>query len=106
MRKSKRPRPRGEWEALVAEWRRSGLPRREFARRHGLAPATLTWWASRLRRERRQADPALVPVRLLEEPPVAEFVVRLCTGRSVVVPASFDPEALRRIVTVLEEPAC
>jgi hypothetical protein len=37
------------WKRRTAEWRASGLTAREFARRGGFAPATLTWWAWRLR---------------------------------------------------------
>ena len=37
------------WKRRTAEWRASGLTAREFAGRGGFAPATLTWWAWRLR---------------------------------------------------------
>ena len=45
MRSHRRPRPRAEWEALVREWRAGDLTQREFARRKGLAPTTLSWWS-------------------------------------------------------------
>jgi len=106
MRKSKPARSRAEWEALVAAWRGSGLTRGAFARQQGLTAATLTWWASRLRREGRPSRPALLPVHVVDESPAPELVVRLLGGRSVVVPPSFDAAELRRLIVLLEEPAC
>jgi hypothetical protein len=107
--KSRRARPRAEWEALVAEWRAGDLSQQAFAKRKGLAPTTLSWWACRLRREARAAHaPArLVPVRVTGAAArETEFVVRLRAGVEVTVPASFDADALRRLVATLEAPTC
>lgn len=40
---------RGEWLRLAQAWKRSGLPCEEFAKREGVKPATLSWWAWKLR---------------------------------------------------------
>jgi len=37
MRRQSVPRPRGEWESLVREWRASGLTQREFGKRKGVS---------------------------------------------------------------------
>jgi len=52
--------------------------------------------------------PALVPVRVVGDGPLAPeaFRVELAGGRAVVVPASFDASALQRLVGALEGGAC
>lgn len=37
------------WRRRIVGWRASGLTAAEYARGRGYAPATLRWWASRLR---------------------------------------------------------
>ena len=101
MRSRRRPRPRAEWEALVREWRAGGLTQREFARRKGLAPTTLSWWSCRVGR----GGAAFVPVEVIGGGG-EDFRVELRGGRTVHVPAGFDGDALRRLVEVLERAAC
>lgn len=108
MRMRRRARSRAEWEALVAEWRGSGVSQKSFAKRKGISPATLCWWSSRLGLEKqgkRRKPQALLPVRVIEDAP-QEFLLRLAGGRTLVVPASFDASALRRLVAALEAEAC
>lgn len=108
MRRPRRARSRAEWEALVAEWRAGNLTQQAFAKRKGIAPTTLSWWSCRMRREARtDAAPALVPVRVMDAgAAAAEFVVRLAGGIELTVPASFDADALRRLLGALEGAAC
>ena len=100
-------RTRAEWTKLVEESQASELTQKAFAERRGLSPTTLSWWASRLRREARE-ETALVAVDVVEDAPAcaSEFRVELAGGRTVLVPAAFDAAALRRLVTALETPAC
>jgi hypothetical protein len=106
MRKRKK-RSRAEWTKLVEEWQAGELGQRAFARRRGIAPTTLSWWAWRLRSEARDRA-ALVPVEVIDDAPAStgEFRVEVAGGRTVVVPASFDATALRRLVSALEDGAC
>lgn len=101
---------RKTWAERVRQWRRSGLPAREFAERRGLNTKTLWWWAWRLAREQKakQPSPAFVEVVAHAEPvaPAASSVARalevVVAGARVVVPVGFDEETLRRLVRVLE----
>jgi hypothetical protein len=87
----RRARTRAEWEALVAEWRASGVNQQAFAKRKGIATTTLSWWSCRLRRETADA-PALLPVRVVDAGGAsADFVVRLPGRRG-----SHGARALRR----------
>ncbi len=106
MRKRK-SRSRAEWTKLVAEWHAGDLSQKSFARQKGIVPTTLAWWTSRLRREARE-QASLVPVDVIDDAPAGtgDFRVELAGGRAVIVPASFDAAALRRLVSALEESAC
>ena len=39
-------RSAAQWSALVADWKRSGMTARDYARVHGLVAGTLLWWWS------------------------------------------------------------
>lgn len=96
-------RPRAEWERLVARWRASGLTRQAFARREKIVPTTFSWWVCRLRRK----SPTLVPVRLVGAVGEgADLRVELGCGRTIHVPSSFDGDALKRLLALLEDGAC
>mgnify|MGYP001192830987 CR=1 FL=1 len=102
---------RAAWSRRVAQWRRSGLSAREFARRRGLNAGTLSHWAWRLGREgqeqgqRGRGDagrrPALIEVIRTDESS-EHFEVELGNGRRVRVPFGFDAATLERLVAVLD----
>ncbi len=103
----KRKRPRAEWEALVREWRAGDLTRREFARRRGIAPTTLSWWSCKVGGKGRGRAQAFVPVRLVGGAAGGgDFRLELGGARTLHVPMSFDEGALRRLLEVLELAAC
>lgn len=117
---------------VLERWQRSGLTRTEFAKREGLAPATLSWWryvfrhadevdtggergvgrlpAGNAAQPPRQAaqftEVKFAPAELgLGSGSVIEVVLR--SGHRVRVPAGCDPVALREVVAVLEGgPSC
>ncbi len=51
-KRQRRRRKREEWKRLDAEYRASGLSKREFAEARGLGTASLERWSRLLRRER------------------------------------------------------
>lgn len=99
---AKQKRSRAEWIRLVAEADASGLSRRAFAEERGLSPQTLSWWTSRLRREKREASTLVAVDVVADAPSDATFRVELRGARSIVVPADFEETALRRLVVALE----
>ncbi len=98
------------WRSVVREQESSGESVQEFARRRGLSPATLYWWRSHLHRRSagRGEGLRLAPVRIVASEPEsgvsasAAFELELASGRRLRVPADFDADALRRLVTTLE----
>jgi hypothetical protein len=96
---------REQWQERVAQWRSSGLTAREFATRNRVKVHTLRHWAWKLGRETGDVTslgrvPALIEVHAR---PAADdrFEIEL-GGRRVRVPPSFDADALRRLLAVLE----
>jgi hypothetical protein len=106
---------RDEWQRRVDRWKDSGLTAKEFAAEMGINAGTLQFWHYKLkdgergtRRPKRENPSAamlssLVEVRasagaILEQP----FEVELRNGRRIKVAAHFEPEALKRLLTVLE----
>ena len=106
MRNGKK-RTRAEWTKLVEEAQASELTQKAFAEHKGLSPTTLSWWASRLRREAQERT-GLVAIDVVEDTPpcTGEFRVELAHHRTVIVPVAFDAAALRRLVAALEVAAC
>jgi transposase-like protein len=115
---------------VLGQWERSGLTLTEFARRHGLAASTLTWWRRVFRdaegqpaatsagqrrwagrhasSPRRSREGAFSEVRLTPPapltPPVWEIGLR--SGHVLRVPPASDAAALRAVVAVLESSGC
>ena len=114
-----------DWVALIDEWREGGLSLSAFCERRGLNLGTMQGWVYKrghrltIEQARRQSVDPRCPA---EDPPAVTFVpVHLATpiaaagsgvevvlgvGRRVVVAPGFDPETLRRVVAVLEDPPC
>lgn len=99
-------RGREEWRRLVDEWEASGESAGRFARLAGVSEGTLYRWRDLLTRSARKPRPValakIVEVRATQVTPADQFEVRLACGRRVGVPASFDGEALGRLLGVLE----
>ena len=99
---------------IVEETLQPGVTVSEVARRHGLAPSVVFTWR-RLAREGRLGDtgPAFVPVEITPVPVQAAPMVSssrrtglieivLGRGRRIRVDREVDPEALRRVLQVVE----
>lgn len=112
------------WRRLLRQWQRSGLTGRDFCAAHGLSePSFYAWRRAIARRDlepttplpsgtlpsaRRVAgDPAFLEVTLAAgtaAPSTIDVIVG--PGRLLRVGLGFDADLLRRLVRVLEEPAC
>ena len=97
---------RSEWEARVAEWEASGKTAADFAADKGYAPATLKWWASRLRREAAASKTPRVAMAKVERRPshvvATSISVRVdIDGARIEVARGFDEELLRDVVRAL-----
>ena len=125
---------RALWAKRVERWKDSGLTAKEFAAEVGINASTLTYWKWRLGKEEREGQgaksnrrpkhrsrktasvdatrgleaarsaPPLVEVQLAA-PAEVPFEVELPDGRRVRVPVTFEEDALRRLLAVLQEAA-
>ena len=114
---------REQWCRRVEQWRNSGKTASEFARDVGLKEKTFKHWVYMLggdlgsRRARGKASSSTKGSRstsvrtesecLVELQPVvvasdARFELELSKGRRLHVPVQFDPQVLKRLLTVLE----
>jgi transposase-like protein len=110
------------WAKRVERWRDSGLSVKEFARELGVNHHTLAGWRYRLGAEeqstatskhagestprsgaRSDETKAIEFVELVRAPTTEQrFEVVAANGWTVRVPAQFDGEALRRLLTIVE----
>ena len=114
-------RSRAEWRKEIARWRESGLTAGEYAAKTRVNARTLTYWKYILTKEartfaldkskaktskRRAGSPSFPLIELRGSGRTDErFEVELASGHRVRVPASFDADALRRLLATLEMPA-
>jgi hypothetical protein len=109
------------WKSLIPEFRRSGLTQAEFCRRRQISLHSFRkhLYPPRPSRPTPSDDcpPAIaalhfLPVTIRPDPiPAIEgspshLELILSNGRRIAVPPGFDPQTLRRLVTVLEGPPC
>jgi hypothetical protein len=91
---------------ILREHGRSGLSLLAFARQHGLCYASLLRWRARplprATRAQTQADPRFVRVKIEGDGLAGDFIVSWPGGRTLKVPPQFEPESLRRLLSVLE----
>jgi hypothetical protein len=91
-----------EGQTVVSAWRSSGEGVRSFARRYGVNPKRVWWWARRLAAEDSiRFHPVRVVASRVEPDGLIEIELR--DGRRVHLPRRFDEEDLRRLLRVLEE---
>ena len=106
---------RREWARRVQRWRRSGLTAGEFSESIGVKPGTLKYWAWRLGREARPANtdrtttggcrrrtPTAFVELLSEGVADGRFELELTGGRRLRIPVGFEPDALERLLAVVE----
>ena len=106
---------RDEWAKRVERWKDSGLTAKEFASELGVNPRSLVFWKWQLGKgaaKTLKGSPApsssrstttLPLVELPSAPPTSHFELELAGGRRLTIPSAFDADALRRLISVLEE---
>jgi hypothetical protein len=113
------------WRRMVRRWRRSGLSVRQYCDHNHLSEPSFYAWrrtiaqrdqeaasarpASRCPDRRRAADQAaFVPVQIVATPPAATAAIEvvLGSGRVIRLASGFDPDLLRQLLPLLEEPSC
>jgi hypothetical protein len=101
-----RQRTPKEKARILREHGRSGLSLLAFARQHGLCYASLLRWRARPgprpTRAETQADPRFVRVKIEGGGLGGDYIVSGPGGRSLKIPPHFEPESLRRLLSVLE----
>jgi hypothetical protein len=108
---------REEWAKRVERWKDSGLTATEFATELGINPRSLRFWKWQLGKggESVAKPPSASAKRGMESPaetlPLIElapsaspvrFELELSGGRRLTIPSTFETDALRRLLAVLE----
>ena len=92
-------RDEGDARELLARWRQSGENMAEWCRANGVVRQSLQWWRGR---RTDVVDHGVVRVAEVVLPPGGpEYRIVLGNGREVVV-GEFEPEALRRLLDVVD----
>jgi hypothetical protein len=109
------------WNALLNDFRRSGLTQAEFCRRRHVSLHSFRKHLYQPRpskpapsddRSSASPDRHFLPVTIIADPilsitasqPHLELI--LSNGRRIAVAAGFDPQTLRRLISVVEERPC
>ena len=110
------------WNAILNDFRRSGLTQPEFCRRRDISLASFRYQFYKPRsskpspsdnRTTAGARNHFLPVTILPDPtpstasvsqPSLELV--LASGRRIVVAPGFDEQTLRRLIAIVEESPC
>jgi transposase-like protein len=88
-----------EMEKLVEEYLSSGLSRKEFSERHGIAVTTLDYYRQRMREK---TAPGLLPVRVEDVAPARHFTLSLANGRRIEGTWNFSDGELTRLIRIAE----
>ena len=109
------------WNALLNDFRRSGLTQAEFCRRRQISLHSFRKHLYRPHtskpapsddRSSASADHHFLPVTIFPDPILSitashpHFELILADGRRIAVAPGFDPQTLRRLIAVVEERPC
>jgi hypothetical protein len=113
------------WRRMLRRWRRSGLTVRQYCDQNHLSvPSFYAWRRTIAQRDQEAASAApaprcldhrgsdsqatFVPVQIVATPPTptAAIEVVLGSGRVIRVASGFEPDMLRQLLPLLEEPSC
>jgi hypothetical protein len=97
------------WQAVIDEYRQSGLKQAEFCRQRGLSLVTFRKYLYGSRPVATSNPvveflPVTTPTTPIEDPqPSTDLLVLiLADGRRVAIAPGFDPQTLRRLVETIE----
>ena len=82
---------------ILREFANSGLTRREFCRRHGIAVTTLDYWPGRGSRQ-----PRLVEVEVAPRESAGQFTLALANGRRIECSWGFADAQLAGLIRIAE----
>jgi len=95
----------GRLAALAAKFEHSGMSRREFCERHGMAPSTLDYYRYRARRNKKAAV-RLLPVSVMttvSKPFSDGLAVVFANGRRIEFPHPFTESELTQLMRAVEQ---
>lgn len=91
-------RSKEEVRRIVEGFSKSGMTRREYCAKHGMAITTLDYW----RRAHRQQKARLMEVKVEAALPQAGFALMLANGRRIESAWSFTEADLEKLIRVAE----
>jgi hypothetical protein len=91
-------RSREEIRGIVEGFAKSGMKRREYCAKHGVAMTTLDYW----RRAHGKQKPTLVPVAIEEARLLTGFALVLANGRRIESSWKFVAADLEKLIRVAE----
>jgi transposase-like protein len=91
-------RSKEEIRGIVEGFARSGMTRREYCAKHGVATTTFDYW----RRAQRKSPPGLVQVAVEEARSAGGFALILANGRRIESSWSFRAADLEKVIGVAE----
>ena len=91
-------RNKEEIRSIVTGFANSGMTRREYCARHGVATTTFDYW----RRTQRKRPPRLVQVAMGEARSASGFALVLANGRRIESSWSFSAADLEKLIRVAE----
>jgi hypothetical protein len=99
----KQPHPRPDIQRLLERRARHGLTFREISEESGIPIPTLSYWASKQRREGGAGEPVaqFVPVAIEGDDQAGTIAIELGAAVRVTVERGFDEEHLSRVLSVL-----
>jgi len=105
---------RSYWRSQLLQWAQSGSSQKPFCQERGLSLDAFVWWKARYRDELnlpyRAAKTSLtkkhkqrfVEVRVSREIPTLSYEVVLTNSRCIRLSERFDPDVLKKLITVVE----
>lgn len=96
-----------DWEAVVAEQEKSGMPQKEFCEERGLILTTFVYHRCRIKKNSREAQrlqPSFKPVKVIkndEASAIGDIRLSLPNGFQCAFPCQLDSTQIKRLVEVL-----